>query len=247
MKNLKIAIVGNSVGLRVRPPGVFPFNKNYGALIEDILQKEYEQQVITVHNLSMGRATIWDVLKKRGEILNQFPEYYVINLGVTDASTREIPLWYSNVINSDKESLVKKVLNGFYLKIVKRFRPVLVRLRGKRSWTSRHNFEKYMDGFIGFLQKETNARIILLSINNTSDRVEAELPGSGEQYLAFNKIIKRISQKYNTQYLDTTELLQEEHFPDGIHYSHEGHELIANKVSSLIIDYENASKDNNDR
>lgn len=242
MQNLRVVILGNSVGLRIRPPGKFPNNKNYGAILEELLQKKYPGQVVLIQNLCIGRATIWEILQKRNDILREFPDYYVINFGVSDASTREIPLWYSNIINNSKESLTKKFFSYFYVHIIKRIRPFIVKVRGKKAWVSKHNFKKYFDEIVRFLTKGTNAKFIILSINNPTKRIENELPGSREKYAEYNKIIKSISAKYNTQYIDTTDLTPNIHTPDGIHFSLEGHQVIAERIYELIRNEEKSRK-----
>ncbi len=234
MENLKIAIVGNSLGLRVRPPEKFPYNKNYGVILEELLQKRYPQKVVWVENLSMGRATILDTWANIDNILNAFPNYYIINLGVTDASTREIPLWYSNIINSRRPSWLRTLFMGFYLFVIKRIRPQLVLLRGKRPWISKRRFAKHFEKLIKFLKKETNAKIIIISINKAGKRIEKLLPGSSQNYLLYNKIIKNIALKHGALYLDSMSVVPEEYLPDGIHLSIEGNKIIAEEIFKLI-------------
>ena len=230
------------MGLRIRPPGEFPENKNYGAILELMLQKKYPEKVVLIQNLCIGRATIWEILQKRNEILREFPDYYVINYGVSDASTREIPLWYSNIINNNRESFRKKIFSSFYVYVIKKVRPYLVNIRGKKTWVSKKKFEKYYSEVVRFLKKGTNAKFIIMSINNPTIRIENELPGSTEKYLEYNKIIKNISEKYKAQYLDTTDLIPNIHTPDGIHFSLEGHKVIAERIYNMIIEEERGSE-----
>ena len=234
MRNLKVSIVGNSVGLRIRPPESYPNNKNYGMLLEEMLQEKYPDTMVLVNNLCIGRATLWDVLEKSGDILNTFPNYYIVNLGVTDASTREIPLWFSDIINRDRPSLFKKVLRGLYIYIIRKVRPQLVFLRGKTTWTSKKSFKNYFDKFIGFLNKESNARIIIISINNATRRIEDQLPGSTKNYIEYNEIIKTIADKHKAYYINSSDIQHEIHSPDGIHLSLEGHKIFANRIFEVI-------------
>lgn len=238
MENIKVVIIGNSVGLRIRPPGKFPDNKTYGALVEEQLQRTHPEKVILVRNLCIGRATIWEILQVRNELLREFPDYYVINYGVSDASTREIPLWYSNIINNNKVSFTKKIFSFFYVYVIKRIRPYLVRVRGKKTWVSKNNFKRYYGEIVRFLIKGTNAKLIILSINKPTARIESELPGSTEKYIEYNEIIKDISDQYNAHYIDTTNLIPDIHTPDGIHFSLDGHHEIARKICRLITDEE---------
>jgi len=237
--NLKVAIFGNSVGLRNRPPEKFPNNRNYGEILEELLQSEFPDRVIVVRNLCVGRGTIWDVLARRNEILSEFPNYYITNLGVTDASTREIPLWFSNIVISRKESLFRKLVAGFYYLLIRRIRPHLVKLRMYSSWTRAGDFEKYFNKILVLLNKDTNARVINLSINPSSRRVEKELPGSHKNYRKFNSLIQKVSARNHAYYLDTNEILDQEiHVPDGIHFSSEGNKIVAQKLCQVIVEAE---------
>lgn len=200
-----------------------------------MLQKEYPDTMVFVKNLCIGRGTLWDILNKRGDILNTFPNYYVVNIGVTDASTREIPLWFSNIVNSDRPSFFKRILTGVYIHIIRKVRPQLVLLRGKTTWTSKKNFENYFDKFIGYLVKEANARIIIMSINSANKRIEDELPGSTKSYLEYNEIIKTTANKYNAYYLDFSDIVHEIHAPDGIHFSTEGHTVLSKRIFNIIV------------
>lgn len=238
MKTVKIAIVGNSVGLRIRPPARYPFNKNYGVILEELLQNEYPNKVFLVRNLSVGRSTLWEVLRRREYLLNVFPHYYVINLGVTDASTREIPFWFSNIIFSHNEAFLRKILHAFYIYAIVPFRPWLVRIRGKRPWTSKKKFKDLFEKLISYLAEGSNAQIIVMSIHMPSERIEIALPGSTANYLEYNRIMKEIASGHNAYYLDTTKLIEPAHSPDGIHLSREGHFLIARKLFAIIKELE---------
>jgi lysophospholipase L1-like esterase len=177
-------------------------------------------------------------LCRRDEILNTFPDYYIVSLGVTDASTREIPLWYSNIINNNCVSNTKKVFTGLYGVLIKPLRPYLVRIRRYKTWTHVTEFRKYYNALIDFLLKGTNANILLLSINNTTERVELELPGSRENYMKYNQIIKEESTKQRVKYIDTWDLNPDIFLPDGIHYSLAGHEEISDRLLQSIVKLE---------
>ena len=63
MKEIKVSIIGNSVGLRVRPTVAYPNNRNYGAFLKQILQEKYPDKYICVNNLCVGRSTILKTLE----------------------------------------------------------------------------------------------------------------------------------------------------------------------------------------
>ena len=235
MNNLKITIIGNSVALRTRPPREYPNQKNYGIILEQLLSDEIVKKVI-VTNKAIGGTIISDVVKNIDCYVNTFADYYIINLGVVDASNREIPYWYFKIINSKLESGIRLVLKNLYLKIIKPVRPFLVKIRGYRSWTSERKFNKLFEKLIGYLAKETNSKIIILPINKTTDRIKNELPGSEKKYDQYNKIMENISTKYNQIFVKIDDLKPEIHNPDGIHYSKTGHELVAQKIAKKILE-----------
>ena len=82
--------------------------------------------------------------------------------------------------------------------------------------------------------KETNARIITLSINKGNSRIEREVPGTIENYKKYSEIIKKISEKFGASYISLDELESESFFPDGVHFSKEGHEIVADRLAGVI-------------
>lgn len=231
------------MGLRIRPPAQFPDNRTFGAYLEKSLKNNFPQRGVAVHNLCIGRSTIWDIICRGDEILRQFPNYYIICVGVTDASTREIPLWYSNIINNQCVSLKKRVFTAIYNKILKPLRPYIVRLRRGKPWTTAKQFDKYFNFFLEFLLKGTNAHLLVLTINNTTDRVERQLPGSRMNYKIYNSIIVEACNNDRVTLVDTRQMDVLSELPDGIHYSNEGHRKVASYLLKAIMKQE-AHRDN---
>ncbi|MEA2107083.1 MAG: GDSL-type esterase/lipase family protein [Bacteroidota bacterium] len=237
MKNLNITIIGNSVALRVRPPKQYPDNKNYTKLLEKELSTQLPSHNIRLINKAIGALTTYDVIQKIDEYINTFPEFYIINLGVVDASTREIPKWLNQWINSKKENFILFLVHAFYNHLIKRYRSFFVKLRGKKSWISKKKIKKYFSELVQTLTKETNAKIIVIPINPANQRVEKQLPGSLKKHLEYNKIIEKIIKDYSHEFLNTDFLKHEIHYPDGVHYSYEGHQIIAKEISKIILKY----------
>lgn len=81
MKKVKVVVIGNSVGIRVRPPLESPHNLNYNQLLEQLIS-----------DLSFHRFMVGAVLESIKNYLTKLPHFFIINLGVVDASNREIPI-----------------------------------------------------------------------------------------------------------------------------------------------------------
>ncbi len=235
IKKLKIVVAGNSVALRVRPPEEYPGNENYSMLLEKNLQESLQNHIILVENRSSGALTIPEAVNQTDELINDFPDFYILNFGVVDASTREIPQWLYKRVNKKAKSTFEYLLAAVHGNIFRKNRPFFVKIRGKRSWVSKKKFRKYLSLMIETLKKETNARIIALPINPANDRVEQELPGSREKQLIYNRCIQEICNKHDQIFVNTTDFIEEKHYPDGVHYSAEGHELMAEKLTEVIL------------
>ncbi|MBT3208570.1 MAG: hypothetical protein HN704_02305 [Bacteroidetes bacterium] len=235
MKIIRITIVGNSVAIRVRPPQKNPYNKNYGQILEDILQERLSDKIVAVRNKGFGRATITDIMTKFDDIINTFPNYYILNIGVPDASTREIPFWYANILNMKNDFFIKTLLGSIHSRIFKKYSSFFVKLRGKKSWISIKKFEKYYDHIIKTLEKETNAKIITLSINRANERIENAIPGSSRSFEKYNKVIEEISDRNDLIHLNLDDLNCETDYPDGIHFSAKGSRIVAKQISEIII------------
>mgnify|MGYP001551774064 FL=1 len=86
------------------------------------------------------------------------------------------------------------------------------------------------------LLKETNAIVIGLSINTADDRVEKALPVSMIKHLIYNQILKDILNQERCYFIHVQDNLTASDYPDGVHYSKSGHEIVAKKISEVIED-----------
>ena len=242
MKKFSITIIGNSVALRVRPTKNYPDNLNYSQLLQKKIETKLLDSIVCINNLSNGASTINEFYVKIDELIRTFPDFYIVNIGVVDASTREIPLWFYRIANSKRRNLLTTLSDAVYRNFIIKHRSLFVNLRFKRSWISKSVYKKYFDSLIHSLVKETNSQIIILPINIGNERIERELPGSQENHIAYNKVMEEIAQKYNQSFVDLSDLQSEQHYPDGVHYSTEGHEIVADRIAKIIIDKINNSK-----
>ncbi len=227
---MKITIIGNSVALRVRPNKKIPFNKNYTAIMRERLDEKNQ----FVDNIAMGAFTVKEITKNIDYYVNSLPDFYIINLGVVDSCNREVPLWFYRIATSKKDTIFTNLSHHVYRGIIGKMRPFLVWLRFKTSWVSQDKFEKHYNIILRTLIKETNANIISIGINPANDRVENNLPGSRKKQKIYNEIIKSLAIKHEQFFIDTSDLISTEHYPDGVHYNTTGHEIIAERIITII-------------
>ncbi len=230
MTKRNICIIGNSVALRVRPIEKYPNNLNYS----QILQKKF-----SVSNLALGAQTVKELYKDLDIYIREFPDLYIINIGVVDSSTREVPLWFYRLATKKSLNPFYVFLELFYRNIIAKIRNPLVKLRGKSSWISKKKFEKYFELIVSNLLKETNAKLIILSINEANNRIESQLPGSKNNHKIYNDIIKNITNKYSQTFIDTNKIISSTDYPDGVHFSSSGHKKIVEEINSVISKIDN--------
>ena len=233
MKHLKISIIGCSVAMRVRPP-MAKNNKNYGQLLLEKLSTKYSDNCISVNNKAFTRATLKDIFPVLDNAISDYPNYIILNIGIPDVSTREIPQYISNLLTYQSQKKHVLLMQFVYNKIIKPNIRFFVLLRGKKAWLSKTQFEKLYTKLVTYIQKDTDAKIIIIPINKPSQRIEDVLPGTIKNTVEYNKIISSIALKNNIELINIEEMDQEKHFPDGIHYSLEGHDIISNKILKII-------------
>lgn len=230
----KITIIGNSVALRVRPPEKQPANLNYSSLLDGRSNENDLPKGIVVNNKALGALTVYNVVTRIDDFIQTFPDIYIINLGVVDASTREVPLWFYRLASSNKDGFVYRLSKLVYRNLIIKIRPFLVTIRGKRSWIRKSKFKRHYALLLKSLLRETNANIITMPINLANDRVEKQLPGSRKKHQQYNQIIKLLAEQYNQYHIDLTDLESEKHYPDGVHFNTEGHRIIAERLYEKV-------------
>ncbi len=234
MKHIKVSIIGCSVAIRVRPPMKEPMNKNYGQYLQDKLSETDSNTCFTISNKAFTRATLKDIFPRIDELISDYPDYIVLNIGIPDASTRDVPKWFSDIITFKSQKSISILLATVYNIIVKPKRSIFVKLRGKNSWVNKKQFKNLYKILIEYIIKETNSKIIIIPINTPSDRVEKQLPGTKKNVEIYNKIINKLSSEFDIKKVDISDIDGVKYYPDGIHYSTEGHKIISNKIANII-------------
>jgi len=224
MKGISISIIGNSVGLKCRPPSDI---LNYGCLLK--------KEGYLVNNLSFGRATTDEVVILKDSYIRTYPEFFVINLGCVDAPSREIPLWFSDLLYGRRKMFGSSILKFIFRAFISKNRSLFTNLRFRKSWISKRKFLDNVNLLTNYIQRNTNAKIIVLGINNGSERIERKLPGTIAKYIDYNLALKDLIIKKNISFIDVSDLSNQLHFPDGVHYNAEGHKIIANRLRKELL------------
>lgn len=236
---MKILILGNSVGLRVRPPQLekeqnVPFSVH---LERDLKAKGIEASVL---NRCHGRYLVEQILSEIDLYIREYPDFFILNAGITDACNREIPLWFSNILHGNRSSLLRLLFLYVYKNIIMRFRRGLVYVRGKRPWRPLAITEYGFSTILKDLVKNGSGKILVLGIMEVDKRVESLLPGSNKNIEQLNNYLRSLCEKYedNVVFVDVS-VIGEIKRPDGIHLDAHGHVQLKDLILSKLTDNEN--------
>jgi hypothetical protein len=96
-----------------------------------------------------------------------------------------------------------------------------------------------MEQTITVIRKETAARVIVMGVNPTTPRIEAQLPGTAAAIVDTNAALMELCARLSPSVLlvDPANFLGDAAptaVPDGIHYSAEGHRRVAAHLVAML-------------
>ena len=242
---MKICIMGNSVGFKLRPPRQSASEMTYSEILET--------QGHHVRNISKAGVMLNEAFALLDdELITFFPDLVIIHFGTVEVCYRQSLRWLNN------RCIRNYYLNHVYARHYTFDGPVQ-RLLGfinaglnfatreaaefvglKWQWLSEQKFSTVLRATLQSILKETRARIIVIGITPCSPRVERILKGSGERIQAANLAMQELVAQFpkRTCYLDPCVFLNEENLPtlapDGIHFSAAGHRLMADAITKVL-------------
>jgi lysophospholipase L1-like esterase len=203
------------------------YQTSYPVLLEDNL-KSHEIEVKVI-NCGIGGDAISDGIKRlESDVMFFAPAYIIINFGANDA--RMIKIKRNNNIKMKSNSIY--LLNNDYYTVK----------------TNIKNFKYLFEKAIKILQ-ESNIKVILMGLYKVNkiksgifyNREKELVDIQNTVYWEYNNCIKDIALKNNTLFLDlwnnlnNYEKIKNYLQDDGFHIGAEGHKLIADNLSDIII------------
>jgi lysophospholipase L1-like esterase len=227
----RILLVGNSVALYTRPrqTGARPYGRIVGPLLRERTGDTVEVELWAENSLTVSDAV--EALEDR--IVSWSPDILVLNFGIVDCTPRIVPQRLRR-----RFVRARTPLHRLWLAAEALVRRPIVRLLGGASAMSARAFESALARLIDVARSEAGARVFCLGMSTTSVRVEWEVPGVQRQIAAFDKAIRRACQRWNAFYVDVGAMLAsgdaDRLRPDGIHFSAEGHAMVAEELARQI-------------
>lgn len=172
----------------------------------------------------------------------------VLNFGILEAESTLLPtslvrsVYHWNPTTNRLRSALRRMLllpvHLFHIRVapkIMRRLPCFHRLSPRR-------FEEEMRRTVSWLRKERNALVLVLNINPVGDNVEKTLPGTRKSVDEYNAIIERVVRLQGdewTRLIDVNCVVADGNgdgrlVADGIHYTAEGHRVVAGLLEREI-------------
>lgn len=232
-----IAIIGNSVGQRVRPPAYNREHQNYAKRLYELGRGRF-----VVQNFCQFSETIGSCLNKTFDHLFVLsPDIVIINLGINECLTRLVPRCLFPALSGmilDENRLQKMIRDRVAHLINYYAAPRLISTFNLSPWYPMPVFKMKYEKLIMLLKKEFYPNIVCLGINPCTDRIEKLLPGSIANIPKYNAIIEQVAKSQGCSFVETESWIDDTNIqvlvPDGIHLSAEGHNILATKIFTEI-------------
>lgn len=245
LPRVRICVVSNSVGLRIRPPRLRPEDLTYA---EILMRKGHHVRVRARAGSMVNEAFAnWD-----DDVIAFFPDLVVLHYGVVEICPRRELRWLSH--NSVANYFNNAVLGRAYV-----FPTASAKLKAKLSWFGNavirncaklvgaqwqwlpsQRFQEVVEASLRLTLKETATRVLVVGLSPCSDRVRKLLPGAHQAIAEANARLRELCAGFPSRvgFLDVTPLIPAEAVtelvPDGVHFSAIGHRLVAEAMERWL-------------
>lgn len=234
---MRVLILGDSTVAWMRP---YRNHKNEMTYVELLANSNVYLDVFAIPGMTSREAVryYWS------NLLGKFYDYCIISVGINDLSPRSYPRWLWKIDNHFivKTRCLEKTFELFYRFFTNSiFQKFCSYMKLSRAWISKKEFEENLLKLQDFILKESDSKIIFLSLPMVSARVNNILHGIDVNILLYKKIISDLHND-RTEILDLDELFKEKMDacnPEGIHYSALGHKMIFEKLYEVIVNGNN--------
>ncbi|MFY9072123.1 SGNH/GDSL hydrolase family protein [Aliarcobacter butzleri] len=228
----RILIIGDSTLMWVRP---YRQNKEDLTYIELLIKQKYLLDINAKPGMTSSEALkfYWN------NEMATFNDIYIISVGINDLTPRSYPRWLWKMNNDIvfPNSYFDKFIKFFYRVITyTKFQTICSKFGISRAWVSKNNFRKNLQKLQELIIKESNSRIIFLSLPTVTERVKNILPGIEKNVIEYKEVLKDLKNS-RTTILDIDRLFREDiekYNPEGIHYSADGHKKVFEELIRII-------------
>ncbi len=233
MTKKRIAIIGDSTVEWIRP---------YRNHQDEYTYSEYllnsDQYIVDIY-VKAGMTSHEALILIWKELMGKFYDYYIFSFGINDCTPRSYPKVMADYYNNTliPQNFFDKFAFLFYRVLTStKLQKICSRLGISKPWVNLNVFEKNIDRIINLLTKETDGKLILLTIPKTSKRVCDILVDINEIIPKYSNVIKSKTSE-RVQVIEINSLFEDNYelyIPEGIHYSSLGHKLVYKEINKWI-------------
>jgi lysophospholipase L1-like esterase len=232
-KKIRVAVIGDSTAMWIRP---YRNHIDNFTFVELLIKKDnldvdiYTRPGMTSHD---ALILVWN------ELMGKFYDYCIFNFGINDCVPRSYPKYMANFHNNTLIAQTKAhgliyLFYRFFTAIkVQKF---LFKIGISKPWSNLKKFENNLAEIIKILSKETDSKIIFLTIPKTSKRVEGIFPNINNLIPEYSNAISKL-QLNNTNIINIDSMFKmdyDKYIEEGIHYSSHGHQLVYTEILKVL-------------
>jgi lysophospholipase L1-like esterase len=241
---LRIVVVGNSMGLFVRPPRERAEDGPYAEVLErELLARGWSAQVT---NSSSWTLLLTDALRRvEPLVLHHSPRVAIINFGLFECQTITLPTSVFRWLNHPyaRGGVARAVRQRVGLRVIAFYKWMTPRLPQGVPFPKRtapQRFEEELRSLVSNIRKESGAEVLLLTNPPPGARIAQTLRDIEENAEAYSAIIREVGTTSGPG-VHVVELAPiaralplEESMPDGLHFSVEGHRLVGRHLADEV-------------
>jgi len=236
-KKLRILILSDSTSMWIRP---YRNHINDFTYVE-LLQKEgYSIDIISSPGMTSREVLniYWN------ELMANFYDVCIVSVGINDLTPRSYPRWMWKINNSllVNDTFSAKFYGYFYRIFTNKYiQKTFSKYKLSKPWVSKKYFKLNLLKFQEIVLKESDSKIIYLSLPMVSKRVSSLLCGIDKSVIAYKNEIANLVNNERVFQVDIDVLFQEnreKYNEEGIHYTTEGHKKVfgalLNKIKTVV-------------
>lgn len=244
---LRVVVIGNSCVFLTVPAADGVDDDCYPGWLRELLHQRGVEATVAVH--SQWHSTVKEALPKfESWVRDELPDVVIVNFGIVDAQARVLPTW---LLRNTMTWLPGQgaVAHRYRKRVVPRLRPGV---RGwQRFWAGRVGprwsrvrpavFQRSMARLLQLCARQCNAQVVVLDIERANEVLLHWMPGLQNRVDRYNGILERVvagDTSGRATLLRTSAVAAadpERLLPDGIHWSAEGHRLVAELIADELV------------
>jgi lysophospholipase L1-like esterase len=229
----KLLVLGDSTIQWMRP---YRNHKDEFTYVELLEKEGFKVDVISLPGMTSKEVmdTYWNQLGAK------FYDVYIVSVGINDLTPRSYARWMWKINNTllVQDTTFTKVYALFYRAFTNKYiQKTFSKYKISRPWISKQKFRAYLNKFQELVLKESDSKIIYLSLPMVSQRVSTLLHGIENNVTAYKKEIEDLVDNNRVFDIDIDKLFEndtDKYNVEGIHYTADGHREVFKELIKKI-------------